>query len=203
MPQPIEIAEIKRKTRYMNFQDGLWDIVLGVHLVLTYFVVEYRLLINIPWIVIGPVIVEAIRKRTTYPRAGYVRMANQGTTALRIIIVCVIGIVLLSLVTALIFMLLGLPIQNNWHNVLKIAAVLFIPVIFGLLAYEYKVSRWLVYGLLIGLGGLIVRSVAPNNIKYYFAVLGVGITVIGLRVFAEFLRKNPRQPEEGSDDAQE
>jgi hypothetical protein len=201
MPQPIEIDEIKRKTRYMNFQDGLMDIVLGVHLVLTYFVIEYRLLLNIPWIVIGPVIVEAIRKRTTYPRIGYVRMANQGTTAFRILLVCMVGIVLLSVLTALIFLLLGLPVQNNWHNVLKIAAVLLIPVIFGLLAHEYKVYRWFVYGLLIGLGGLFVRAVAPQQIQYYFVILGVGVTLIGLRIFLDFLKNNPKRIGEGSDAA--
>ncbi len=196
-----DLEEIKRKTRYMNFQDGLMDIVLGVNLVLTYFVIEYRLLLNIPWIVIGPVIVEAIRKRTTYPRIGYARIANQGVTAVRIITVGVVGIVLLSAVTALVFVLLGLPVQNNWHNVLKIAAVLFIPVIFGLLAYEHRVYRWLVYGVLIGLGGLLVRSVAPTQMQNYFVILGIGVTVIGLRIYVEFLRKNPRQPGEGSDGA--
>ncbi|MDH4212183.1 MAG: hypothetical protein OEV79_12130 [candidate division WOR-3 bacterium] len=199
MKPSADLEEIKRKTRYMNFQDGLMDILLGVHLVLTYFVIEYRLLLNIPWIVIGPVIVEAIRKRTTHPRIGYARVANQGTTALRILLVCIVGIILLSAVTALIFLLLGLPVQNNWHNVLKIAAVLFIPVIFGLLAYEHKVYRWFVYGVLIGLGGLFVRSVAPNSMKFYFVVLGVSVTLIGLRIFLDFLKKHPRQPEEGSD----
>ena len=177
------------------------DIVLGVHLLLTYFVIEYRLLLNIPWIVIGPVIVEAIRKRTTYPRIGYARMANRGTTALRILLMCTVGIVLLSLLTALIFVLLGLPVQNNWNNVLKIAAVLLIPLIFGLLAHEHKVYRWFVYGLLIGLGGLFVRAVAPQQIQYYFVILGVGVTLIGLRIFLDFLKSNPKRIVEGSDAA--
>ena len=202
MKPSVDLGEIKRNTRYyMNFQDGLMDIVLGVHLVLTYYVIEYRLLLNIPWIVIGPVIVEAIRKRTAHSRIGYARMANQGTTALRILLVCVVGIVLLSVVTALVFLLLGIPVENNWHNVLKIAAVLLIPVIFGLLAYEHKVYRWFVYGVLIGLGGLFVRAIAPNSLKFYFAILGGVVSVIGIAIFLDFLKKHPRQPEEGSDGA--
>jgi hypothetical protein len=201
MKPSVDLEEVKRKTRYMNFQDGLMDIVLGVHLVLTYFVIEYRLLLNFPWIVIGPVIVEAVRKRTTHPRIGYMRMANRGTTALRILLVCIVGIVLLSAVTALVFLLLGLPVENNWHNVLKIAAVLLIPVIFGLLAYEYKVYRWLVYGVLIGLGGLFVRSIAPNGLQFYFAILGCVVLVVGIKIFLDFLKKNPRQPQEGTDGA--
>lgn len=201
MKPSADLEEIRRSTSYMNFQDGLMDIVLGVHLLLTYFVIEYRLLLNIPWIVIGPVIVEAIRKRTTYPRIGYARMANRGTTALRILLMCTVGIVLLSLLTALIFVLLGLPVQNNWNNVLKIAAVLLIPLIFGLLAHEHKVYRWFVYGLLIGLGGLFVRAVAPQQIQYYFVILGVGVTLIGLRIFLDFLKSNPKRIVEGSDAA--
>ena len=201
MKPSADLEEIRRSTSYMNFQDGLMDIVLGVHLLLTYFVIEYRLLLNIPWIVIGPVIVEAIRKRTTYPRIGYARMANRGTTALRILLMCTVGIVLLSLLTALIFVLLGLPVQNNWNNVLKIAAVLLIPLIFGLLAHEHKVYRWFVYGLLIGLGGLLVRAVAPQQIQYYFVILGVGVTLIGLRIFLDFLKSNPKRIVEGSDAA--
>ena len=199
MKSAADLDIVKRKTRHLHFQDGLMDVLLGVHLLLTYFVIEYRLLLNIPWIVIGPVIIEAIRKRTTYPRVGYVRMANQGATAIRIVLVCAIGIVLLALVTALIFLLLGLPIQNNWHNVLKIAAVLFIPVIFGLLAHEHRVYRWLIYGVFIGLGGLAIMSVAPQSIKYYFVVLGVAISLIGVKIFADFLKDNPRQPEEAPD----
>ncbi|UCG29728.1 MAG: hypothetical protein JSV53_09515 [candidate division WOR-3 bacterium] len=201
MKPSVDLGEIKRKTRYMNFQDGLMDIVLGVHLVLTYYVIEYRLLLNIPWIVIGPLIVEAIRKRTTYPRIGYARVANRGATALRILLVCVAGIVLLFAVTALIFLLLGLPVQNNWHHVLKLAAVLLIPVIFGLLAHEHRVYRWFVYGVLIGLGGLFVRAIAPNSLQFYFAILGGVVSVIGIAIFLDFLNKHPRQPEEGSDGA--
>jgi len=194
-----DLGAIKRKTRYLQFQDGLMDILLGVHLLLTYFVIEYRLLVNIPWIVIGPVIIEAVRKHTIYPRTGYARMAKQGTTAIRIVLVCIIGIVVLAAVTALIFLLLGLPVQNNWHNVIKIAAVLFIPVIFGLLAYEHGVYRWLIYGVLIGLGGLAFMSVAPHSIQWYFVVLGAVISLIGLKIFLDFFKKNPAKPEEAPD----
>jgi hypothetical protein len=200
MKSPADLEDIKRKTRRLHFEDGLMDILLGVHLLLTYFVIEYRLLLNIPWIVIGPVMVEAVRKRTTYPRIGYARVANQGAMAVRIVLVCIIGIALLALVTALIFLLLGLPVQNNWHNVIKIAAVLFIPVIFGLLAYEHKVYRWFVYGILIGLGGLAFMSIAPHSIQYYFITLGGVISLIGLEIFVDFLKRNPRQPE-GAPDA--
>lgn len=166
---------------------------------LTYFVIEYRLLLNIPWIVIGPVLIETVRKRTTYPRIGYARMARRGATATRILLVCIIGIALLTLVTALIFLLLGFSVQENWQNVIKIAAVLFIPVIFGLLAHEHKVYRWLVYGVVIGLGGLVVMSVAPRSIEYYFVILGAVISIIGFKIFLDFLKRNPRQAEEASD----
>ena len=199
MKLSTDLNDITRKTRHLHFQDGLMDILLGIHLLLTYFVIEYRLLLNIPWIVIGPVIIEAIRKRTTYPRTGYAKMARQGTTALRLTLVCIIGIILLAAVTAVIFLLLGLPVQNNWQNVIKIAAVLFIPVIFGLLAHEHKVYRWLLYGIFIGLGGLTVVSIAPQSIQYYFIVLGGAISMIGLKIFVGFLKKNPRQVEEAAD----
>lgn len=194
-----DLEDVKARTRHLNFEDGLMDILLGVHLLLTYFVIEYRLLLNIPWIVIGPVIIEAVRKRTTYPRIGYARMANQRAKAVRIVLVCIIGIVLLALVTALIFLLIGVPVQNNWHNVFKIAAVLFIPVVFGLLAHEHKVYRWLVYGVVIGLGGLSFMSIAPHSIKFYFIVLGSIISLVGLKIFVDFLKKNPRQPVEAPD----
>jgi hypothetical protein len=199
MTSVVDISHIERKTRRLQFQDGLMDILLGVHLLLTYFVIEYRLLFNIPWIVIGPVLIEAIRKRTTYPRTGYAKAAKKGTTALRIALVCIIGIILLAAVTALIFLLIGLPVQNNWHNVIKIAAVLFIPVIFGLLAHEHGVYRWFIYGVLIGLGGLAFMSIAPHSIQYYFVFLGGVISLIGLRIFLDFLKRNPAQPEEAPD----
>ena len=199
MTPAVEIRNIERKTRHLQFQDGLMDILLGIHLLLTYFVIEYRLLLNMPWIVIGPVVVEAVRKRTIYPRTGYARMAKQGTTAIRRVLVCIIGIVVLAAVTAVIFLLLGLPVQNNWHNVIKIAAVLFIPIIFGLLAYEHGVYRWLIYGVFIGLGSLALRAIAPQSIQWYFVVLGAVVSLIGLKIFIDLVRNNPRQTEEASD----
>lgn len=199
MESNVNIGTIERKTRRLQFQDGLMDILLGVHLLLAYFVIEYRLLLNLPLIVIGPVIIETIRKRTTYPRTGYAKLAKQGTTALRIVLTCIIGIILLAAVTAVIFLLIGLPVQNNWQNVIKIAAVLFIPVIFGLLAHEHGVYRWLIYGVLIGLGGLAFRSIAPHSIQFYFLGLGVVVTTIGVKIFLDFLKRNPIQPEEAAD----
>jgi len=199
MTSVVDISHVERKTRRLQFQDGLMDILLGVHLLLTYFVIEYRLLLNLPLIVIGPVIIETIRKRTTYPRTGYAKLAKQGTTALRIVLTCIIGIILLAAVTALIFLLIGLPVQNNWHNVIKIAAVLFIPVIFGLLAHEHGVYRWLIYGVLIGLGGLAFRSIAPHSIQFYFLGLGGVVALVGVKIFVNFLKRNPMQPEEAPD----
>jgi len=199
MKPQADLGDIKRKTRHLYFQDGLMDILLGVQLLLVYFWIEYRLVIYVVWIAIGPVIIEAIRKRTTFPRIGYARMANQGATALRIILICLVGIALLSVITALIFVLFGFPVQNNWGNVIKIAAILFIPVIFGLLAYEHKVYRWFVYGLVIGLGGLYFMLREPREIHMYIVFLGSIITLIGLKIFVDFLKKNPRQPEETSD----
>ena len=199
MKPQADLGDIKRKTRHLYFQDGLMDILLGVQLLLVYFWIEYRLVIYVAWIAIGPVIIEGIRKRTTYPRIGYARMANQGATAIRIILICLVGIALLSVITALIFVLFGFPVQNNWGNVIKIAAILFIPVIFGLLAYEHKVYRWFVYGLVIGLGGLYFMLREPREIHMYIVFLGSIITLIGLKIFVDFLKKNPRQPEETSD----
>jgi len=199
MKTSVEIGDIERKTRNLYFQDGLMDILLGVQLLLVYFWIEYRLVIYVAWIAIGPVIIEAVRKRATYPRIGYARMANQGATAVRIILICLIGIALLSVITALVFVLFGLPVQNNWGNVIKIAAVLFIPVIFGLLAYEHKVYRWLTYGLALGLGGLYFMLREPREIHIYIVILGGIIALIGLVIFVDFIKKNPRQPEETSD----
>jgi hypothetical protein len=200
MKPQADLGDIKRKTRrHLYFQDGLMDILLGVQLLLVYFWIEYRLVIYAAWIAIGPVIIEAIRKRTTYPRIGYARMANQGATAFRIILICLVGIALLSVITALIFVLLGFPVQNNWENVIKIAAVLFIPMIFGLLAYEHKVYRWFVYGLAVGFGGLYFMLKDPREIHIYIVILGGIIALTGIKIFVDFLRRNPRQPEETSD----
>ena len=199
MKPVVDLDAMKRKTRHLYFQDGLMDILLGVQLLLVYFWIEYRLVIYAAWIAIGPVLIEAVRKRTTYPRIGYARMANQGATAVRIILICLIGIALLSAITALVFVLFGLPVQNNWGNVIKIAAVLFIPVIFALLAYEHKVYRWLVYGLALGFGGLHFMLKEPREIHIYIVILGGIIALIGLMIFVDFLKKNPRQPEGFSD----
>lgn len=199
MKSSVDIGDIKRKTRHLYVKDGLLDVLLGIQLLLVYIAIEYNIWANVVWLVLGLVLIEVIRKHSTYPRVGYVRMANQGATATRIILICIVGIALLSVVTALVFLLLGLQVQNNWGNVFKIAAVLLIPVIFGLLAHEHKAYRWLVYGVVIGLGGLSVMLIAPRVIQFYFVILGCMITAIGLKLFADFLKKYPKQPEEATD----
>lgn len=42
-------------------------------------------------------------------------------------------------------------------------------------------------------------SIAPHSIQYYFVVLGGVISLIGLKMYVDFIRTNPLQPEEAPD----
>jgi len=202
MVEDINLKEIQRKVYMSFFQDGLWDIFLGlfilgwglailteaVYLPGVYFVVIYFAI----W---------GIKKWLTYPRIGYVRFSATSRRRITTRFVILLTVVLLLGVMA--GVLWGIGTRPQW-------LVDYFPLIFNgmlaaivcLAAYWARVNRFYLHAALIFLGAVFHLWL---GIRWEFGFIGAGsiIVLIGLGILIIFLRKYPKIVEEAhSEDRQ-
>jgi hypothetical protein len=195
MVSDINLKEIQRKVHMTFFQDGLWDIFLGLFILgwglailadLSYLVGAF--FIGIYFMVWG------VKKRLTYPRVGYVRFdaTSRRRVTTRFISVGTV-LLLLGIMAALLW---GIGRRPQWladyfpliFNGMLAAVVCFV-------AYWARVNRFYAYAALIFLGAVFHLWA---GIPWEFGFIGAGgiIVLVGLRILVSFLRKYPRVVEE-------
>ena len=195
MVEDINLKQIQRKVYMSFFQDGLWDIFLGLFILgwgLTILIDAAYLpgvfFIGIYFTILG------MRKWLTYPRIGYVRFS--ATSRRRITARFIILGVVVLLVGVIAGVLWGIGTRPHW-------LVDFFPLIFNgilaaivcLVAYWARVNRFYLHGVLIFLGAVFHLWV---GIRWEFGFIGAGsiIVLIGLGILIIFLRKYPKMVEE-------
>jgi hypothetical protein len=198
MKKDDELQIIQRKVYMTFFEDGVWDIFLGL------FILGWGLSIltdgsYLPGIVFVCLYftVWGIKKWLTYPRIGYVKFSSTSQRKIKKGVVILLTVLLLLGLLA--FVLFGIGNRPHW-------LVDYFPLIFnGMLAvvvciaaYWAKVNRFYLYAALIFLG-------APLHvwldIPWELGFIGAGgiITLIGLVFLIRFLHKYPRVSHEGQD----
>jgi hypothetical protein len=195
MAEDISLKEIQRKVYMTFFQDGLWDIFLGL------FILGWGLAIltdatYLPGVTfIGLYFgIWGIKKRLTYPRIGYARFSE--TSRRRITARSVILGVVVLLVGVMMAVLWGTGTRPQWladyfpliFNGILAAIVCFI-------AYWARVNRFYLYAALIFLGAVFHLWL---GVQWEFGFIGAGsiIVLIGLGILISFLRKYPKIVEE-------
>lgn len=198
MVEEISLKEIQRKVYISLFQDGLWDIFLGLFIlgwglaILT----EAAYLPGVSFIGIYFVI-WGVKKWLTYPRIGYVRFS--ATSRRRITArFLILGVVVL-LVGVMAAVLWGIGTRPQWladyfpliFNGILAAIVCFV-------AYWARVNRFYLYAALIFMGAVFHLWL---GIRWEFGFIGAGsiIVLIGLVILIVFLRKYPKVIEEAHD----
>jgi len=195
MVSDINLKEIQRKVYMTFFQDGLWDIFLGLFIVgwglsiLT----ESAYLPGVSFLGIYFAI-WGIKKWLTYPRIGYVRFSSTSRRRITARFVILLTVVLLLGVMA--GVLWGIGTRPQW-------LVDYFPLIFnGMLAaivcfaaYWARVNRFYLHAALIFLGAVFHLWL---GIRWEFGFIGAGsiIVLIGLGLLIGFLRKYPKMVEE-------
>jgi len=195
MVEGINLKEIQRKVYLSFFQDGLWDIFLGL------FILGWGLAIltdatYLPGVsFIGLYFgIWGIKKWLTYPRIGYARFS--ATSRRRITArFLILGVVVL-LVGVMMAVLWGIGTRPQW-------LADYFPLIFNgilaaivcLVAYWARVNRFYLYAVLIFLGAVFHLWL---GIRWEFGFIGAGgiIVLIGLGILIIFLRKYPKMVEE-------
>jgi hypothetical protein len=199
MVEDISLKEIQRKVYMSFFQDGLWDIFLGLF-ILGWGLAILTDLAYLPGVTfIGLYFaIWGVKKRLTYPRIGYARFSE--TSRRRITAKFVILGVAVMLVGVIMTVLWGIGTRPQWladyfpliFNGILAAIVCFV-------AYWARVKRFYGYAVLIFLGAVFHLWLGT---EWEFGFIGAGgiILLIGLGILIIFVRRYPKMVE-GADNS--
>jgi hypothetical protein len=195
MVEDIILKEIQRKVYMTFFQDGLWDIFLGI------FILGWGLAIltnatYLPGVIfIGLYFaIWGTKKRLTYSRIGYARFS--ATSRRRITTRFVILGVAVLLVGVMVAVLWGIGTRPQWlANYFPLIFNGILAAIVCFIAYWARVNRFYLYAVLIFLGAVLHMWM---GVRWEFGFIGAGgiIVLIGLGILIIFLRKYPKMVEE-------
>ena len=204
----------KRTLRLMNYEDGLWDLLLGIIFMMLAVYPITRSLLGPIWnlalflglmllAVIGQLIV---RWRFSTPRLGYVvtrrSPALKLTLAITILLVALtFGAVMLTLLSPGRLPNLSPSSAPAWLRayLVDILALLVIVGLFSAMGYVFGVPRLYFYGWLLGgsnLISVIVNRGAPEGFNIPLGIAAGVILLIGLSLLVRFVRRYPTQAAE-------
>ena len=204
----------KRTLQLMNYEDGLWDLLLGIIFMMLAVYPITRSLLGPIWnlalflglmllAVIGQLIV---RWRFSTPRLGYVvtrrSPALKLTLAITILLVAItFGAVMLTLLSPGRLPNLSPSSAPAWLRayLVDILALLVIVGLFSAMGYVFGVPRLYFYGWLLGgsnLISVIVNRGAPEGFNIPLGIAAGVILLIGLSLLVRFVRRYPTQAAE-------
>ena len=201
MKQEINVKEIEQKTFSQSQQDGLMEFVMGICLLAMSTRLFSRVLIGmfpLAMILFRPAL-NAMRKRFTYPRTGYVKLipdkpkdAISGIALITLIVIAVLAVAFILFADVGDF---GL-----WLKWVPLWAGVVLAIMFVSLAAKSGTIRYYIFALWSVLYGLVLSILNFEPIEtgtlLYFLAMGALLTPSGLVIFIRFLRKFPKPAEE-------
>ena len=204
MSEIVDLKELERRAFRATFQDGLWDMFVGV-VVLAFALIPlldalgdfWSSVVFLPIYLLGWLGFQAGKKHVTLPRMGAIQPGSARKAKLRKIT----GAIALALGT---FAALGFVVIALQQANVRLADWLF-PALMGLLAlagfsvgaYFLDLPRLYGYGVLAGLaapvGELLYRhaGAAHHGWPVTFGISGGAIFIVGVVLLARFLRAYP------------
>jgi hypothetical protein len=192
-----DTKKIRRKLYISYFQDGLWDIVLGIFLLSWGITVWFNIgwlpgvtFVAFFWLALG------LKQKITYPRIGYAKPADQRQQLLRIVITGIVTLLLGLIVFLIIFTDRTPQFVDNYFELI-FGGILAIAV--GLIGSWFGISRWYAYAAM-----MLVSAIANQwwglSFEFSFILPGGIILIYGLITLFRFLRKYPEVSEESFHD---
>lgn len=201
----------RRTTRLMNYEDGLWDLLLGtIFMLLAVYPITrarlgpaWNLALFISLMVVAFGIQVLLKRQFAMPRLGYAK--GRRSAKLKALLVVTIGLVVLTFalvvltmqdsgwVTALVPSGGPIWLRRFWVDILVLP---FMVGIFSSLGYLFGVVRLYLYGWFLGIGNLaaaIIYDGAPEGFNVPLGVAAGAILAIGAALLVRFLRKYPAQ----------
>jgi len=204
MISAISMKEVKRKVNSAYFDDGLWDILLGIFIIMLALPGSFAPFISLLCYCAGYFVLKKVRQRVTYPRIGYMKITGNRKLAIIYLLGVVIFVLtpLFSYLSSYITGTCYVRSATNWpgwtYGYMKMLPYASIPVGIVFVAYLFRMKRWYLYTFLallsIGLSGWLQQQYFYWF--YVFAGLGAIIIVTGIGMFMRFLRNNPKVVEE-------
>jgi hypothetical protein len=212
MSRDINLKELERKAWRSVFQDGLWDIYLGLLLMAlaiyallskTKLPEAQQMVIYIGLMALSMLVLWAGKRFITLPRMGRVKFGPRGKTRRR---KAAVLLAISVLVGALVSIVTSLGLKGNLsdglplHLVVPAAWALNMLVLFSLGAYFLDYDRLYLIGVLYALAvPILIWLDEFAGIKLGFIALAVPagiILIVGLVVLVRFLRDYPLPAEE-------
>jgi hypothetical protein len=204
----------KRILQLTNYEDGLWDLLLGTTFMLLAVYPITRARLGPAWnlvLFIGLLLLSVagytlIRWQVSMPRIGYVRAKPSPARKL----ILAVTIVLVAMTFGLVILTLVSPgwIPNRAPGagpdplreyLVDTIVMLCMVGLFSLMGYFFGVSRLYLYGWLVGGGNLAAQMIyqgAPEGFNVPLGLAASVILLIGLVLLVRFLRKYPVQTQE-------
>jgi hypothetical protein len=210
MSESPSLRDVRRRTmRLMQFEDGLWDLLLGMIFMLLAVYPVTRARLGPEWnavFVIGLMLLFAaiqlvVRRRFSVPRLGYARPRR--SPALRLILaitillfVLTLGLLILTLVGPGWFpksLSGGSPVGGRSY-LMEIIVLLAMVGIFSGMAYVFGVSRLYLYGWLLGgsnLAAVMMYRGTSGRFDLPMAAAAGIIILVGVVLLVRFIRRYP------------
>ena len=194
MNMDADLKKLVRRTYLAFFQDGLWDIFLGL------FIIGWGLSILTDlaylvggWFICFYFIIWGIKRWLTYPRIGYVKLGDR-EKKIRMGISIVLGImVLVGIVFAIGFITDERPQWIADYFPLIFSGLL--AVLVGGITWSFGVYRFLLYSMLIFIAGVVQHW---TDIEWAHSYIGAGVVImlLGVIILIRFIQKYPKMPQE-------
>ena len=192
----VDPVSIRRKVYMTYFQDGMWDIVLG----LFFFGWGFAVLFDFGWLpgatfISSFYIALSLKHKITYPRIGFSRLTeNRKRASISIIlgVVVLLGIIILLPV-------FNPAVKQVLQNYFEFLFGTMLAVAVGLIGYWWRITRWYWYAGMVFILAT-VNQWLGLSFHLSFIIPGIVILSCGVFFFVLFLRKYPKVAEEDLSD---
>ncbi|MEJ2011180.1 MAG: hypothetical protein P8X64_03025 [Anaerolineales bacterium] len=209
MAKQNPFKEVEQRTiQLINFEDGLWDLMLGVifmalavyPLTRQWLGPEWNLLLFVVLLGLVVFVQQMLRRRLSSPRIG--RVVPRRTPKLRLVLAVLVLMVAATLVLVLVTLLQPAGSGGTFEArgggarsyIMEYVVLLALVVLFSLMGYLFNVARLYLYGWLLGLGNLgsvVLEHQAGWTFNLPLAIAAGIIMAIGVVLLADFLKRYP------------
>lgn len=196
MQTNVDLQQIKKKVYMSYFQDGLWDILLGIYL-MGWGLSIWQDLVAVMggmWVVIYFAVL-AIKRAVVYPRSGYIKLNESRKQMMRLVIMGAV-VFLLGLTVFGAFVFNSRPAWLDKYFMFLLITML--VVVITTMGYWWRVTRWYVFAAILFIGAA-AQQWLNMPVELGFFIPGGIIAVYGIGLFIIFMRKYPKSDREKQD----
>ena len=204
MEKQVGLKKIEKKAFSQSQQDGLMEFVMGICLLAMSTRLFSRVLIvmfPLAMFLFRPVL-NAMRKRFTYPRTGYVKLVEDKPKD-AIAGIALITLIVIAVLAVAFILFADVGDFGLWLKWVPLWAGVVLAIMFVSLAAKSGTTRYYIFALWSVMYGLVLSILNFEPIEtgtlLYFLAMGALLTPYGLVLFIRFLRKFPKSVEEVSD----